>query len=182
MNRFQHIEEPRLNTGMEPDGIQPRPTRGAPAPACHNTFGGGSSKATTSTQDRRIAAEGSTIATEDAMVTESGAIGLADGSQFLEAGAIGRDLGVGGDLSISSSDPDLVRDALAIYRDLSGQTAAVLAENTSEAHFLAGESGRALAEIKGAELSGGASLWRNTIIVIGLAALAVVGLFVWRKS
>src|SRR5690606_4552429 len=141
--------------------------------ACHNAFGGGSSRSTTATTDRRIAAEGSRVATEGAMVSESGSIQIGEEGRFQESGSIGGDQNIAGNVSITTSDPELIKEALNIYSQLSGQTSAVLADANAESAFLASQAAGALGDVKAAELTGGASVWRTTIMVVALGALAV---------
>jgi len=79
-----------------------------------NMFGGGSSKSTQSSQNQQTAAsEGSLAVGAGGKFLESGSIDLS-GSNNPE---LGPKLNAGGDISITSSDPDVLKAALKVYDD-----------------------------------------------------------------
>ena len=85
-----------------------------------NAFGGGSSKSTQTSLDERVAAS-------------EGSLAVGAGGKFLESdsldisGSSGAELGTthlnaGGDVNVTTSDPDVLKEALRVYDDLASKS------------------------------------------------------------
>lgn len=160
--------------------------------AC-NMFGGGSSKSTETSSDQRVAAS-------------EGSLAVGAGGKFLEPGSLdlsgssspelGTKLNAGGDISISSSDPDVLVTALKVYNDqakaavesnrdlslanVSAFSAFAKQEQESQANDLA-TALAAIGDLK--QTSDEQAQNRKTFLylVLGVLALLAVLFFPWKN-
>lgn len=164
------------------DGQEARRSTIGDAACCGGIFSQDRQTTSTSTEDARVAAsEGSIAVGKGGRYVESGGIDLS-GSSSAE---LGPKLNAGGDITVTSSDPDVLKTALEAYSEQSLSNTSAFSSFAKQAHEQQADD---LATLLGAlgqlkETTDEEAQQRKGVFYIALALLAVIGLiFVpWRK-